>query len=437
MEFYYIYTYGCQMNVHESEKIAGMLEELGYKETKDVQQASIFVFNTCCIRKAAEQKAEGNIGALKQLKKKNPNIIIAVGGCMTQQENRAEELKNEFPFINIIFGTHNLYKFKEYLVEYKKEHKNRIDVWKQDNIMPEEYKSYRTSGYNAWVNISYGCNNYCTYCIVPYVRGRERSRPFDQIVEECRELVKEGYKSITLLGQNVNSYGNDLHDERYTFSKLLTEIANIEGDFVLKFMTSHPKDLSSEVIDTIRDNPKIARQIHLPVQSGSNEILKAMNRRYTVEKYKSLIDEIKQKIPNVSLSTDIIVGFPGETEEDFQKTVDLIKYVRYNNIFAFMYSKRSGTIAERMENQIPQTVKNQRVNFLLNLQKEIAKEDLPKIVGTIQRTLISHKKAGKVIGVTDCGKTIIIENTTDKTLRYESVLITKIEGNQIYGEIKR
>lgn len=434
-EFYYIYTYGCQMNIHESEKIAGMLIELGYEETTEIEKADVFVFNTCCIRKAAEQKAEGNIGALKQLKKKKPNIIIAVGGCMTQQDNRAEELKKKFPFINIIFGTHNLYKFKDYLIDYKNTKKTKIDVWKKDNILPVEPESYRTSGYNAWVNISYGCNNFCTYCIVPYVRGRERSRPFDEIVCECKQLIAKGYKVITLLGQNVNSYGNDVEDPEVNFANLLQTIASLEGDFILKFMTSHPKDLSSKVIDTIRDYDKIAKIIHLPVQSGSNKILKLMNRSYTIEHYKNLIKEIKEKIPNCSLSTDIIVGFPNETEENFMETYKLIEFVRYNNIFAFMYSKRTGTVAERMDGHLPQEIKNLRVNTLLNLQKKIIKEDSTNILNKTERVLVSGKKNGNIFAETDCGKTIVITNTTDDTIRFVKCYITKIENNQIFGEI--
>ena len=254
---YYIFTYGCQMNVHESEKIAGMLRNLGYTECTDFKQADVIVFNTCCIRKAAEQKAEGNIGALKQLKKKKPNLIVAVGGCMTQQKGRAKEIKKIFPFVNIIFGTHNLYKFEEYLQKHLQTRKSVIDVWDKDNIMPEEPESFRTSGYNAWVNISYGCNNFCTYCIVPYVRGRERSRDFNEIVCECKGLIEKGYKTITLLGQNVNSYGNDIENKEVSFANLLKAIAALPGDFVLKFMTSHPKDLTDEVIETIMIYHKI------------------------------------------------------------------------------------------------------------------------------------------------------------------------------------
>lgn len=431
---YYIFTYGCQMNVHESEKIAGMLTKLGYTETNDYKKADVIVFNTCCIRKAAEQKAEGNIGALKQLKKQNPNLVVAVGGCMTQQKGRAQEIKKMFPFVNIIFGTHNLYKFEEYLKKHLQTRKAVIDVWDKDNVMPEECESFRTSGYNAWVNISYGCNNFCTYCIVPYVRGRERSRDFNEIVCECKGLIEKGYKTITLLGQNVNSYGNDIENKDVSFANLLKTIASLPGDFVLKFMTSHPKDLTDEVIDVIANNPKISRNIHLPVQSGSNSILKAMNRKYTVEHYLERIDKIKNTITNCALSTDLIVGFPGETEEDFMATVELVKKVKYNSVFAFMYSKRSGTVAEKMENQIEQTVKNERVNYILSVQKEVAQEELKSMVGKTFRVLVNAVKDGVYYGETDCGKTVAIQNYKGGTLSFINCKILEVKNNQIFGE---
>ncbi len=432
---YYIFTYGCQMNVHESEKIAGMLKSLGYNETENYLDADVIVFNTCCIRKAAEQKAEGNIGALKSLKKKKPNLIVAVGGCMTQQTGRAQEIKKMFPFVNIIFGTHNLYMFREYLENYLKSKKSVIEVWDKDNVLPIETDSFRTSGYNAWVNISYGCNNFCTYCIVPYVRGRERSRDFNEIVCECKSLIEKGYKTITLLGQNVNSYGNDVEDSSVNFANLLQTIASLPGDFVLKFMTSHPKDLTDDVIMTIANNPKISRNIHLPVQSGSNNILKSMNRKYTIEHYLERINKIRECIPNCALSTDLIVGFPGETEEDFNKTVELIKKVKYNSVFAFMYSKRSGTVAERMENQVADDVKNERVNFILSVQKEVAKQALSEMVGKVYRVFVNEIKGGGYIGETDCGKTIIITNYNGDLQQFVSCKIVEVKDNQVFGEM--
>ena len=370
---YIVITYGCQMNIHESEKLCGMLEELGYKKTEDRNDADVIVFNTCCIRQGAEDRAFGNIGALKPLKKQKKDLIIAVCGCMTQQEDRVEKLKSTFPFVDIIFGTHNLYKFKEFMIKRLESKKRVIEFCTDDKLMPEQTNMVRDDKVNAYVNIIYGCNNFCSYCIVPYVRGRERSRDFNEIVEEVKDLISKGYKSITLLGQNVNSYGNDIKDENVNFNNLLKTLAKLDGDFSIKFMSSHPKDLSKEVIDTISENEKISKEIHLPVQSGSNKILKAMNRHYTIEHYMDIVNYIKSKIPDVRLTTDIIVGFPGETEEDFEDTLNLIRNVKYDGIFGYMYSVRTGTKAEKMENQVPFEIKNERVNKLLALEKEIQK----------------------------------------------------------------
>ena len=363
---YFITTYGCQLNVHESEKLAGVLKQRGFLPATKLEDADVIVFNTCAIREGAEDRVFGNVGALKKLKRAHKEKIIAVCGCMTQQKAKAKKLYEMFPFIDIIFGTSNLYKFEEFLDKKTK----RLLAYDEDfNLLGEDMPFYRTSGENAWVNIMQGCNNFCTYCIVPYVRGRERSRASADILKEVEKAVKEGYKLITLLGQNVNSYGKDCGE--ISFAKLLTKVSEIEGDFKIAFMTSHPKDLTSDVIDVVANNPKLLKEIHLPVQSGSNRILERMNRKYTVEKYLGIIDEIKTKIPNVRITTDIIVGFPGETEEDFEKTCDLVRRVGYDGIFAFMYSVREGTVAEKMDGQVPENIKNIRVNKILNLEKEI------------------------------------------------------------------
>ena len=329
------------------------------------------MFNTCAIIEGAEDRVFGNVGALKKLKKEHKEKIIAVCGCMTQQKAKAEKLYQVFPFIDIIFGTSNLHKFEEFLDKKTK----RLLAYDEDfNLEGENMPFYRTSGENAWVNIMQGCNNFCTYCIVPYVRGRERSRPHEDILKEVKEAVNSGYKLITLLGQNVNSYGKDCGE--ISFAELLTKVASIDGDFKIAFMTSHPKDLTSEVIDVVANNKKLLKEIHLPVQSGSNSVLERMNRKYTVEKYLSIIEEIKTKIPDVRITTDIIVGFPGETEEDFEKTCSLIRKVKYDGIFAFMYSVREGTVAEKMDGQVPFEIKNRRVNKILELEKEIKKDKL-------------------------------------------------------------
>lgn len=371
MKKYFITTYGCQLNVHESEKLAGVLENMGFVACDNLEGADVIVFNTCAIRAGAEDRAFGNIGALKRLKKENPNKIIAVCGCMTQSAENAEYVYKTFPFVDIIFGTANLYLFQQFLENHNGKHK--LYHTDEYNLLGEDMPKHRTSGENAWVNIMQGCNNFCTYCIVPYVRGRERSRPKQDILNEIKGLIASGkYKKITLLGQNVNSYGNDTKE--CTFATLLKEICALDGDFKLTFMTSHPKDFSSEVIDIIKNEEKMLKEIHLPVQSGSTQILKAMNRNYTREKYIAIIDEIKAKIPNIKLSTDIIVGFPNESEKDFEDTISLLKYVQYDNVFAFMYSPRSGTPAEKMAGQIDLAIKKHRVNEVLRVAKEFKKK---------------------------------------------------------------
>ncbi len=367
---YNIVTFGCQMNVHESEKIAGMLENLGYTQTNSKEDADIIVFNTCAIREGAEDRALGNIGNLKKMKRANPNKIIAVAGCMTQQKSVAEKLFKTFPFIDIVIGTHNLYDLPNLINKKLKEQKRSLENKVSGEII-ENVPTVRTSGENAWVNIMYGCNNFCSYCIVPYVRGREMSRKKGDILNECKQIINSGkYKQITLLGQNVNSY-IDPDNSEYNFANLLSDICKIDGNFNLTFMTSHPKDISDEVIDLISKENKILKELHLPVQSGSNKILKSMNRKYTREHYLDIVQKLKSKVPNIRLTTDIIVGFPGETEDDFDDTCSLIKEVKYDGIFAFMYSKRSGTVAEKMENQVPEDIKNYRVNKVLEIEKQI------------------------------------------------------------------
>lgn len=369
---YFIVTYGCQMNVHDSEKIAGILETMGYTEAEKREDADIIVFNTCAIREGAEDRVFGNVGNLKKIKRKNKDLIIVVCGCMTQKEQTAQKIMQTFPFVDIVIGTFNLPNLASYIEAVKKG--RQIDVWKEgdiDEVLP--YK--RTSGENAWVNIMQGCNNFCTYCIVPYVRGREKSRKEEAILEEIKAILAEGkYKKITLLGQNVNSYGKDLSPQ-VSFATLMKDICKLEGNFTLSFMTSHPKDLTDDVIDVIASEDKIEKYIHLPAQSGNNRILKIMNRRYTREKYLSIIDKIREKIPNCRITSDFIVGFPTETEEEFEDTYSLVKQVRFDSIFAFMYSPREGTVASKMEGQIPEEVKHARVNKLLALEKKIQKED--------------------------------------------------------------
>ena len=436
---YFINTYGCQMNVHESEKLAGILECLGYTLGENMFDADVVVFNTCCIRESAEQKIMGNIGELKKHKQANKDMIIAICGCMSQQSGYAEMLTKKFPFIDIVFGTHNLAKFKEFLELKKKTKKRVIAIEETENIRDRDaMEKVRTSGVNAWVNISYGCNNFCTYCIVPYVRGREVSRPLDDIVAECRELLQEGYKQITLLGQNVNSYGNDIEDENINFANLLKKIDELDYDFRLRFMTSHPKDIQSSVIDTIASSKHISHYIHLPVQSGSNAVLHAMNRRYTRESYIEKINEIKKKIPDVQFSSDIIVGFPGETEDDFEDTMNLVREVRYEQLFMFIYSKRKGTVAEKMENQVDIKVKKERLSRLIELERKIGSEISETFVGKTVRVLVeekSPKKSGYLVGSIDQGKAISFKGDESLIGTFQNVLVTNAKLTTLTGEI--
>lgn len=368
---YIIITYGCQMNVHESEKLAYICEKMGYELTDKREDADLIIFNTCAVREGAEDRVFGNVGALKKLKKKRPETIIAVCGCMTQKEQTANYILKTFPFVDIVIGTFNLPNFEYYINAVKKG--RQLEILNEGD--PDESVPYkRTSGDNAWVNIMQGCNNFCTYCIVPYVRGREKSRSEENILKEIREIVSEGkYKKITLLGQNVNSYGNDLKTGE-NFSRLLKKICEVPGDFKLSFMTSHPKDLTEEVINVIASEDKILKDIHLPAQSGNNRILKLMNRKYTREKYLDIIRKIREKIPNARITSDFIVGFPTETEEEFEDTMNLVREVKFDGIFAFMYSPREGTVAAQMEGQIDEKEKRRRVNLLLQLEKEIQEE---------------------------------------------------------------
>ncbi|MDD4211198.1 MAG: tRNA (N6-isopentenyl adenosine(37)-C2)-methylthiotransferase MiaB [Clostridia bacterium] len=433
-KLYKIITYGCQMNVHESEKLAGMLESLNYKMTDDTKKADIIVFNTCSIREGAVSKAFGNIGALKQLKHDNKNLIIAVGGCMTQNKQDALKLKRTFPFVDIIFGTHNLHKFKQYLIDFNFNHERIFNIWEREDGVPNMTEVNRTSGLNAWVNINFGCNNFCAYCIVPYVRGRERSRNMDELINECKGLIEEGYKTITLLGQNVNSYGNDINDANLTFANLLSTVANLEGDFIVKFMTSHPKDLTDEVIDVVANNPKVSKAVHLPVQSGSNDVLLKMNRGYTVEHYLEIVNKLKQKVKNLNISSDFIVGFPGETEEDFKKTKELIEAIEYDNLFAYIFSKRNGTKAANMADQVPYEIKNRRVNELLNLQKTIAERTRNKLVGREINVLVNTFKNNKYYAKTDAGRIVELAGENINLSNFYKAKVLAVDHKKITAQ---
>lgn len=434
-KFFHIVTYGCQMNLHESEKIGGVLIELGYKRCNEIENADIVVFNTCCIRENAENHAFGNIGTLKKLKMQRKDMIIAVGGCLPQQMGKAENLHEKFPYVDIIFGTHNLHKFKELVLLKQKRKKAVIQIEDDNGFICEEDKPCRTSFPNAWVNITYGCNNFCSYCIVPYVRGRERSRKSENIIAEVEGLVKEGYKEITLLGQNVNSYNNGTGD--LTFPQLLERLAKIEGKFRLRFMTSHPKDFSEELAKVIADNPKICRSVHLPVQSGSSVILKAMNRKYTAEDYINKINILYKLVPDCAVTTDLIVGFPGETEEDFEATLDLVKKVNFSSAFTFVYSKREGTVAAKMENQIPEDVSKRRIIKLIELVNSLTREHSSKYVGKVVEVLCEgyDKKKGMYLGRDEYGRMGYFKSDKDVLGEFIKIKVQKANGISLIGEM--
>lgn len=431
---YCIITYGCQMNLHESEKLAGILQTLGYVKTEDETKADIIVFNTCCIRENAEKKAEGNIGALKKLKRAKKDLIIAVGGCMTQQQGYAEKLTEKFPFIDIVFGTHNLENFAEFVIAKTESKKHVVAVDEKEGKIIEGTPKARSSFPNGWVNITYGCDNFCTYCIVPYVRGRERSRLPEEIINECKQLVELGYKEITLLGQNVNSYGRDLGN--INFAALIRQVSKIQGDFRLRFMTNHPKDLTEDLVRAIAESDKTARSIHLPVQAGSNRILKLMNRHYTREEYLAKIALLRSYMPDIAITTDIMVGFPTETDEDFNDTMSLVEEVRFSGAFTFVYSPRSGTPAAKMAGQIPEDVSKERIMKLIDLQNAINREQSRAYVGKEIKVLCEgyDEKKNKYLGRDTYGR---MANFAGKNLigKFVKVKITKAGGISLLGEL--
>lgn len=435
---YCVVTYGCQMNLHESEKISGILSGMGMSAVNEPENADVVVFNTCCIRDTAERRALGNIGKMKELKKKNKNLLIVVTGCMTQQNGFAENMKERYQYVDVILGTHNISDL-ENQIRIRLEKKKRVAaVLDTDGYIDDETTPVtRTSFPNAWVNINYGCNNFCTYCIVPYVRGRERSRDMKSIISECEKLINDGYKEITLLGQNVNSYGNDVPDENVNFANLLREVAKIDGKFRIRFMTSHPKDLTEDVVKAIRDNDKICNNIHLPIQAGSNSVLKNMNRRYTREHYLGLIDMIRRYLPDCGITTDIMVGFPYETEEDFLDTMDIVEKVRFSTAFTFIYSVRKGTKAAEMP-QIPYEIKQNRIKRLIARQNEITEEISKDYVGNVYEILVEgmqEKKNVYVVGRTESGRLVSAKGDESMIGEFKNVKITAVKNAQLLGEI--
>lgn len=383
----FVHSYGCQGNVADGEKIKGMLAAMGYGFTDSFENADLVLLNTCAIRENAEDRVFGNLGMLIHQKKSRPEMVIGLCGCMMQQEHIAERIQRHFPGVNLIFGTHVLHKLPQMLFSVLSEFKRVVDISDSEGVIAEDLPIVRSSSFKASIPISYGCNNFCTYCIVPYVRGRERSRSMQRILQEAHTLIDHGCKEILLLGQNVNSYGKDLEDP-VNFSQLLRKLNDIPGDFWIRFMTSHPKDATPELIDTIAECNKVCHHLHLPVQSGSDRILKAMNRHYDTKKYLELVDYAKKKIPDLSLTSDIIVGFPGETYDDFQKTCQLIERVQYTSLFTFIYSPRKGTKAAEMPDPVSQDEKSKWFSELLQLQNAISERIHQNKVGSKQRILL-------------------------------------------------
>ncbi|MGI6030707.1 MAG: tRNA (N6-isopentenyl adenosine(37)-C2)-methylthiotransferase MiaB [Eubacteriales bacterium] len=434
-----VVTYGCQQNENDSEKLRGMLEEMGYGFTDQLEQADLVLYNTCAVRENAELKVFGNVGALTHYKRRRPEMVIGLCGCMMQQPHVVEAIRKKYRHVDLVFGTHTLYRFGEILLHTLQQRGERVfDVIDSDGQIAEGMPVRRDNPYTAWVSVMYGCNNFCTYCIVPYVRGRERSRQPEEIEKEVRQLVASGVKDITLLGQNVNSYGKDLPDG-LTFPQLLRRIDAIPGDFRLRFMTSHPKDATPELFQAMAECDKVANYLHLPFQSGSDRILSVMNRRYTRSQYLEKLVDLRSRMPGIVLSSDIIVGFPGETEEDFEDTLSLVREVEFDNLFTFLYSKRVGTPAAEMDGQVPEEVKHRRFDRLLEVQNEISRRHNDALVGKVLRVLAEgpSKNDPRVLtGRTDGNRVVNFPGPADCLGQFVQVRITQAQTWSLNGELQ-
>lgn len=431
----YVRTYGCQQNVADSEKIKGMLSESGFDFVDAPDEADFILFNTCAVREHAEDRVFGNVGALKNIKRKHPQILIALCGCMMEQEHIANRIYKSFPFVGLVFGTHSLHRFPELMYSSLVNGKRIFERGVDDNAVHEGIPVRRDGSFKGWLPIMYGCNNFCTYCIVPYVRGRERSREKDIIINEARDMINSGYKEITLLGQNVNSYGKNL-ENGVNFSALLREIDSVDGDYWIRFMTSHPRDCSKELIDTIANGRHISKHLHLPFQSGSDRVLKAMNRHYDRKKYLEIVNYAKEKIDGLSLTSDIIVGFPGETYEEFKQTLSLVREVEFTSLFTFIFSPRVGTPAEKMDDPIPYSEKSKWFKELLDVQEEIAAKRCSSMVGSIEKVLVEEKtgKNNELSGRTSSNIIVEFEGTDDMIGTFKNVKITKARNWILKGE---
>ena len=431
----HVTTFGCQMNEKDSEKLLGILETIGYEEV-ETEDADFLIFNTCTVRENANTKLYGHLGQVKKMKERNPQMMIGLCGCMMQEEHVIEKIRTSYKFVDIIFGTHNIFKLAE-LLKARVDSKGMIvDIWKDTDQIVEDLPSDRKFSFKCGVNIMYGCNNFCSYCIVPYVRGREKSREPEAIIEEIKGLVADGVTEVMLLGQNVNSYGKTL-EHPVTFAQLLKQVEAIQGLKRIRFMTSHPKDLSDELIRTMAESKKVCHHLHLPMQSGSSRILKIMNRRYDKEKYLELVDKIRNAVPDISLTTDIIVGFPGETEEDFQDTLDVVEKCDFDSAFTFIYSKRSGTPAAKMENQVPEDVVKDRFDRLLALVQEKGRKASSRFEGTVQEILVEEESREKGIftGRTEYNLLVHFPGCQDLIGKYVKVKLDTCKGFYYFGSL--
>ena len=431
---YFLRTYGCQMNVHDSEEIKYYLEALGYESVEELEKADIVVLNTCAIRENAKDKVFGYLGRCKHLKKENPNLIIAIAGCLMQQPTEIEEIHNRHQYIDIIIGTHNLSELPSLIEKANNKKKQNIEVYSNSDVVFENVKYNRDSKISAWINIIYGCDKFCTYCIVPYTRGRERSRKMEEVLEEVKTLKEQGYMEITLLGQNVNAYGKDLN-LGYDFATLLENVAKI-GIPRIRFVTSHPWNFTDRMVDVIAKYDNIMPYVHLPIQSGSDEILKKMNRKYTIDEYKKLFNQIKEKVKNVAVTTDIIVGFPNETDEDFQKTLDIVNYCKFDGAYTFIFSPREGTAAAKMEDKIPMSVKEERLHKLNELVNKYSLESNKKMLEKVVDVLIigkSEKDDSKVYGYTETMKLVNVIGDDSLIGKIIPVKITEAKSFSLDG----
>ena len=433
----FVHSYGCQQNVADGEKIKGFLEQMGFGFTEEAEEADFILFNTCAVREHAEDRVFGNVGALKNIKRRHPSVIIALCGCMMEQEHVAERIRKSYPYVSLVFGTHVIHRFPELLLETLTGGRrifSRGDE-SEDSVIHEGLPIHRDGAVKAWVTVMYGCNNFCSYCIVPYVRGRERSRRPEEILEEVKGLIAAGYKDITLLGQNVNSYGKDL-GLGVDFADLMAEIAQLPGDFWLRFMTSHPKDASKKLFDTIAKYPKIAKQFHLPFQSGNDRVLKAMNRHYNREEYLKLAHYGRQIMPELVLTSDVIVGFPGETEEEFEDTISLIEDVRYDALFTFIFSPRAGTPAAKMDDPTPKEEKNRRFDRLCAVQNRISLEIHQGYVGKTVRVLCDGRDKDLLTARTEGGRLVRFAGDDSLIGQFLDVTITGCTTWSLVGELR-